>query len=345
MPKTIKVAVITQPQGAHLPDYFGSLAKIEEAESVALVDATEKTAEAARKALGGKLKEVFKDPATMFKRYSPHLAIVSTEAVDAPPLISAALDAGCHIFAEKPSCTKVADFEKLVKKAQTKHRHLMMAFANRSHAPVREARKLIKEGKLGKIYGIETHLVTDQTRLKDETYRKSWFCVKARAGGGQLIWVGIHWLDLILHITGLKIKQVAGFAGVVGGQPLDIEDSAALSMKFDNGSFGTMTSGYYLDKGYQSHVQVWGEHGWLKLAAVEEQPLEWYSSKDPKAAKVEKFTYDKGGRGYLAFLRSSVRASAGLEDPPVTADEALHVLRSIFAFYEAVKTGQTQSIS
>jgi predicted dehydrogenase len=344
MPKSIKVAIITQAEGAHLSDYLGSLAKIEEAEAVALVDASGRSEPAARKALGGKLVEVYKDHAAMLKRFAPHLAVVSLEARAAPPVIDAVLDAGCHVFAEKPSCTAAADFAKLVSKAQGKHRHLMMAFANRSHAPVREARRLVREGKIGKVYAVEVHLVTDQTRLKSEAYRKSWFCQKARAGGGQLIWVGIHWLDLALHVTGLKVKQVAGFAGVVGEQPLDVEDSAALSIRFDNDTFGTMLSGYYLDKGYQSHVQVWGEHGWLKITAVEELPLEWYSSKAGKAAKVEVFDYPKGQRGYLPFLRSCVRAAAGLEEPPVTAEEALHVLRSIFAFYEAARSGRTQAV-
>jgi predicted dehydrogenase len=344
MPKTIKVGVITQAQGAHLADYFGSLAKIDEAEAVALADPSGQTADAARKALGDKLTQVFKDPAEMLKRFEPHLSVVSLEAVEAPPAIDAALEAGCHVFAEKPSCTRAEDFEKLVRKAERKHRHLMLALANRSHAPVREARRLVQSGKLGKVYGVEVHLVTDQTRLKSEDYRKSWFCIKARAGGGQLIWVGIHWLDLVLHITGLKVRQVSGFAGVVGGQPIDVEDSAALSLRFDNGSFGTMTSGYYLDKGYQSHVQVWGEHGWLRLAAVEELPLEWYSSKDVKEPKVERFEYPKGERGYLAFLRSAVRAAAGLAEPPITGDEALHVLRTIFAFYEAARTGRAGGV-
>ncbi len=344
MPKAIRVGVITQAEGAHLPDYFESLAKIEEAESVALSDPSGKSVAAARKALGAKLKDVYKDPAELLKRFEPHLAIVSLEAVAAPPAIAAALDAGCHVFAEKPSCTRAEDFQKLTRQAQQKHRHLMLAMGNRSHAPVREARRLVRAGKLGKIYGVEVHLVTDQTRLKSEEYRKSWFCSKARAGGGQLIWVGIHWLDLALHVTGLRVKQVAGFAGIVGGQPLDIEDSAALSLRFDNGSFGTMTSGYYLDKGYQSHVQVWGEHGWLRLAAVEELPLEWYSSKDDKDAKIQRFEYPKGERGYLAFLKAAVRASAGLEEPPISADEGLHVLQSIFAFYEAAKTGRVQTV-
>lgn len=344
MAKAIKVAVITQAQGAHLADYFEALARIEEAEAVALADPSGKSADVARKALGKKLVEVFNDPSTLLKRFEPHLAVVSLEAVKAPAAIGAALDAGCHVFAEKPSCTRAEDFEKLVRQAQQKHRHLMLALANRSHAPVREARRLIQSGKLGKVYGVEIHLVTDQTRLKSAEYRKSWFCSKARAGGGQLTWVGIHWLDLALHVTGLRVKQVAGFAGVVGGQPIDVEDSAALSLRFDNGSFGTMTAGYYLDKGYQSHLQIWGEHGWLKLAAVEELPLEWYSSKDAQDPKVERFEYPKGERGYLPFLRAAVRAAAGLEEPPVTGDEGLHVLRSIFAFYEAAKSERVRTV-
>lgn len=344
MPKTIKVGVITQEQGAHLPDYFGSLAKIDEAESVALSDPSGKTVAMARKALGAKLKEVFKSPGELLKKYEPQLCIVSLEAVEAPPAIDAALEAGAHVFAEKPSCTRAIDFEKLTRKAQTKHRLLMLALANRSHAPVREARRLISTGKLGKVYGVEINLITDQTRLKSEEYRKSWFCRKARAGGGQLIWVGIHWLDLALYVTGLKVKQVCGFAGVVGGQPIDVEDSASLSLKFDNGSFGVMTSGYYLDKGYQSHVKVWGENGWLQLSAVEEEPLVWYSNKDVKDPKVQRFEYPKGQRGYLAFLRSATRAAAGLEAPPISADESLHVLQSIFAFYDAAKSGRVQDV-
>src|SRR5206468_245466 len=182
--------------------------------------------------------------------------------------------------------------------------------------------------------------VADQTRLRNETYRKSWVASKARAGGGHLIWLGIHWLDLVTLITGLKVTQVAGFAGVVGGQPIDVEDSAAAALRFDNGSFGTITSGYYLDKGYHSHIKIWGEHGWLRLASIEDEPLEWYSSKELKP-RVEKFAYPKGERGYTPFVRSAVRACAGLEEAPITGEECLHVLRTIFAFYEAVKTGRT----
>ncbi len=344
MPKMIAVGVITHAQGAHLDAYFTALAETEEAGAVVLADPGEETAARAKKLLGAKLKEVHKDVGEMLRRHSPQLALVSMEAALAPPAIDAALEAGCHVFAEKPSCVRAADFEKLARKAESKHRHLMLALANRSHAPVREARRLVRAGKLGKVYAVEAHLVADQTRLTRAAYRKAWYSSKARAGGGNLIWLGIHWLDLVLRITGLKVRQVAGFAGVVGGQPLDVEDSAAVSLRFDNGCFGTMTSGYYLDRGYHSHIQVWGEHGWLRLAGIEEAPLEWYSTKDVKQPKVERFEYAKGGRGYTPFVRSAVRASAGLEEAPISAAEGLHVLKAIFAFYEAARTGRAQSV-
>jgi predicted dehydrogenase len=343
MPPSIKVAVITNAGGAHLNSYFPALAATPEADAVVLADADGRWEADARKALGAKLKATYRDVAELLRKERPAMALVSLEAALAPPVIDRALEAGCHVFCEKPSCVRADDFARLARKAESKHRHLMLALANRSHAPVREARRLLRAGALGKVYGVEVHLVADQTRLKREAHRKEWFCVKARGGGGNLIWLGIHWLDLALWVTGLRVKQVAGFAGVVGGQPIDVEDSAAVALRFDNGSFGTMTAGYYLDHGYQSHVQVWGEHGWLRLASIEDLPLEWYSTRE-RPPQVRRFEYPKGQRGYTPFVRAAVRASAGLEEAPITPEEGLHVLRTIFAFYEAAKAGRTQEV-
>ena len=123
-----------------------------------------------------------------------------------------------------------------------------------------------------------------------------------------------------------------------------VEDSAALALRLDNGSLGVMTAGYYLDRGYQSHIQVWGQHGWLRFAAVEEQPLEWYSTKDADEPRVQRFEYPQGGRGFAAFIRGAVRASAGLDDPPITSEETLHVVKTVYAFYEAARTGRAQDV-
>ena len=119
-----------------------------------------------------------------------------------------------------------------------------------------------------------------------------------------------------------------------------------MAVRLDNGSFCAMTAGYYLDKGYQSHIHLWGQHGWLRLAAVEEQPLEWYSTKDTAEPKVERFEYPKGGRGFAAFIRAAARASADMRvPPPITSEETLHVVKTVYAFYEAARTGRVQKVA
>ncbi|NDA65978.1 MAG: hypothetical protein EBY09_04950, partial [Verrucomicrobia bacterium] len=248
MPTT--AIVLTHAGGPHLDAYLAGLAVSTEVAEVCVADAGGSTLAAAQKALGPKLKATGKDAAALMREHKPKLALVTMEAVLAPPAIDAALEHGCHVMAEKPACVRASDFEPLVLKAEGKHLHLMLAFANRIRPEAREAQRLVREGRLGKLYGMEIHLVADQTRLKSEGYRKSWSGQKARAGGGHLTWLGIHWLDLALFITGAEIEAVAGFSGIVGGQQMDVEDSNAAALKFAGGFFGTLTSGYYLDRGF-----------------------------------------------------------------------------------------------
>lgn len=345
MAKTIRVGLVIELDSAHKDNYLKALADVEEVNSVAVFDRTGKTFDRAKELLGAKLDAgTFTDLRDMLAKAAPQLALVTLPALDAPPVIDTILDAGCHVFAEKPSCVRAEDFAPLVKKADQKHRLLMLALANRLHAPIQEARKLVKNGALGKLYGIDLYIVADQTRLKSPAYHKQWFASKAKAGGGHLIWLGIHWLDLANYITGQRVKQVAGFTSNVGGQPLDVEDSAVLALRFDGGLQGTFQSGYYLDKGYHSYLVLWGEHGWLRCTPVEDQPMEWYSTKGTDKPQVQRFEYARGDRGYTPFVRAAARAAAGLEPAPITGEEGLHVLRTIFAAYRAAETGQAQTV-
>ena len=74
------------------------------------------------------------------------------EAKIAPPIIDLALEAGCHVFAEKPACLRAEDFAPLAQKADSKHLHLMLALANRLNPELVAARKLIAEGAIGKCW-------------------------------------------------------------------------------------------------------------------------------------------------------------------------------------------------
>jgi hypothetical protein len=164
----------------------------------------------------------------LFAQHKPGVSLVTMEALIAPPVIRAALSAGCHVLAEKPSCVRLADFEALVRQAEQAKRSLVLALANRVDPVIVETRRIVQSGEIGKLYGMDLQIVADQTRLTSPAYHKTWVAQKARAGGGHLIWLGIHWLDLAMYISGSRIRDVAALTANVGGQPIDTEDSAVV---------------------------------------------------------------------------------------------------------------------
>jgi predicted dehydrogenase len=340
----ITVAVLTNVGGAHLDAYLAGLAITDEVEAVVVADPSSGSEASARKTLGAKLKSFEKDHVKALVDHQPAMALVTMEAVQSPPVIKAALEANCHVLAEKPSCVRAEDFDALVTLADMKHRHLMLALANRLLGTVQAAKKLIHSGQIGKIYGCELHIIADQTRLKNPTYHQSWFADRARSGGGHLIWLGIHWIDLVMFMTGSKIVEAAGFTGIVGGQPLKAEDSAAMALRFDNGSFGTITSGYYLDRGYHSHIKIWGSHGWVQLEPHGGEPLQWYSTKDA-TPKIQKYDGPPSESSYTPWVKECVHAALGLVPPPLTGAESLHAIKTVFACYRAAETGRSQRVT
>jgi len=210
---------------------------------------------------------------------------------------------------------------------------------------MQHARELIRENKIGKIYGVELHLVADQTRLTAPAYHQSWFAHKARVGGGHLLWIGIHWVDLAMYLTDSSITQVAGFTANVGGQPLDVEDSAVLSLKFSNGALGTMTSGYYTDKGYQSHIKLWGSGGWIEINLHGgETPFRYYSTADEKPEIKTYVAPANAPTGYTPFIGACIRAALGRNEPPVSTGDSLRIMQTIFSAYQATETGQATPV-
>ncbi len=335
MANKIKVGIITHAGGAHVGAYLSALAAAESCDRVVLADPDGRWEKDARRVLGEKLGDVYREHGEMLKQERPAMALVTMEAKLAPPVIDDALGAGCHVFAEKPSCVRVEDFEPLVRKADSKHRYLMLALANRTNPEITKAKQLISAGTIGKLYGLEMHLVADQTRLTRPSYREQWFAQKERAGGGHLIWLGIHWIDLAMYVTGSSVTEVAGFTANVGGQPIDVEDSAAAALRFDNGTLGTVTSGYYLDRGYHSHIKIWGADGWLHIESMKDEPLHWSSTKGDSAGSIQSWRGSKEPRGYTPFVAEVVKACAEMTDPPITASESLRALKTVFSIYAA----------
>ncbi len=341
----IDIGLIIEPGASHISGYLEVLAARKGVRSVAVAVSDKDMLQNAKRQLGKRFYgNGFLSAKQMLAKVRPALTIVTMEGVNAPAAIRAALEAGSHVLTEKPSCTKLEQFEQLAKLAAKSNRHLMLAMATRSGAAIKKARQLIASGEIGKPYSASMVWIADQTRLKSKAYHASWLSDPKRAGGGKLIYHGVHYLDVVQYLLGDPIQEINGFTQNVGGQPIRVEDSAVVSFRFASGVTGTHNTGYYLDRGKQSEIRIWGSHGWLRLAHLEGQPLEWYSTKPSAPRGIQTFKYTDTRDMYHLFFQDAIDSIRKDTPPPITTSESLRALRVVFAAYEAVATGRTQQV-
>jgi len=115
-----------------------------------------------------------------------------------PVLCKAALEAGKHVFSEKPPAFNSEQLLKVIEAEKKSGCKLMYGFNHRHHGSIQKMKSIIDSGEMGKIlwmrgrYGKEV----------DEGYFKGWRADPKLAGGGIMLDQGIHMLDLFLHFAG-----------------------------------------------------------------------------------------------------------------------------------------------
>ena len=335
------VALVTHEGAAHISAYVNAIRDLDSISDVCIVDEDGAVFDEAHEIIGDKITATYRSFNEMLRNQDPLMAIVTASARRAPPLIQAALEAGTHVLAEKPACVNPDDFSALTDLADKKQVHLMLALGNRSAPWAQDARRIYQQRGIGDLYAVRTMTLADQTRIWNPAGR-NWTFNKSDSGGGHLIWLGIHQLDLILYITGEQVAEVQAMAPVVGGASIDVEDLAMVNLRMTSGAHASIVSGYLLNQGYQIDTTFWGSQGWLRHGAADRSELEWHGT-DPTMNENpnRKFHYDKLTAGYTQWVRETVRAALGEIPPPITGAEGLEVLRVIFAAYESARTGQT----
>ncbi|MCX8052848.1 MAG: Gfo/Idh/MocA family oxidoreductase, partial [Armatimonadetes bacterium] len=136
-------------------------------------------------------REMMKDPEI------DAVSVCTPNALHAPVTITA-FEAGKHVICEKPLATNAADGRAMVEAGKKAGKIFMMAFNNRFRGDTQLLKKCIEAGELGEIY----YAKTGWLRRKGIPGMGGWFTTKSMSGGGPLIDLGVHVLDLTLWLMG-----------------------------------------------------------------------------------------------------------------------------------------------
>jgi predicted dehydrogenase len=122
----------------------------------------------------------------------------------------AALEAGKHVLCEKPLANSVEEAERMVQAAQAAAAlgvRSMVGFTYRRVPAISYARRLVEEGRLGRIVHVRGAYLQDW--LVDPESPLTWRLQKERAGSGALGDVGAHIIDLAQFVTGEQLTGVS----------------------------------------------------------------------------------------------------------------------------------------
>lgn len=194
----------------------------------------------------------------------------------------AALKAGFHVLCEKPMALSVQDCGEMIKEAEKANRRLFIVKQNRFNPPVAAVKKIIDEGRLGKIYSAQLNCYWNRN---NEYYHNSWKGTKDM-DGGTLFTQFSHFIDLLYWMVG-DVKDVNAFiANYHHKGIIEFEDTGTVSLKFYNGAIGTINySVNSYDHNMEGSLTIFGEKGTLKIGGqylneMEYQSIEDYEIKD-----------------------------------------------------------------
>jgi UDP-N-acetyl-2-amino-2-deoxyglucuronate dehydrogenase len=225
------------------------------------------------------------------------IAICSPNGLHAEHAIKA-LNAGFHVICEKPMALTVHDCGEMIKAAERTNKRLFAIKQNRFNPPVEAVKKIIDEGRLGKIFSIQLSCFWNRNH---DYYYNSWKGT-LKLDGGTLFTQFSHFVDLLYWIVG-DIKEVKAFMGNYAHQGIiEFEDTGAVILEFYNGAIGTInyTVNSY-GKNMEGSLTIFGEKGTVKIGGqylneLEYQHIEGY--------KIENLAEGNKANNYGNYLGS-----------------------------------------
>ncbi|MGI8967082.1 MAG: Gfo/Idh/MocA family protein, partial [Limisphaerales bacterium] len=270
----------------------------------------------------GTFQEMIKSEAKLPKEQRmDFISIVTPNHMHFPPA-KMALENGFHVLSDKPATFNLTEAKKIAELVKQTGLLYGLTHNYTGYPLVKEARQMIRSGKLGKIRKVVVEYPQgwlakrlEATRQKQAAWRTD---PKKSGAGGCVGDIGTHAENLAEYITGLKIKELAAdITTFVGGRKLD--DDVNVLLRFENGAKGILhASQISVGEENNLNIRVYGE-----LAGIE-----WHQ-KEPNSMLVkwpdQPMQIYRSANGYLSDV-----ARAASRTPPAHPEGYLEGFANIY---------------
>ena len=192
--------------------------------------------------------------------------VIATPNADHAPQSLAALDRGLHVFCQKPLARTAREVAQIVRAARQADRLLDVDFCYRYVEGVPELKSLIQAGAIGEVY------TADLTFHNAYGPDKPWFFDARSVGGGCVMDLGIHLLDLLLWVLSYPEVEHLNCALYRNGKLLrapgeELENYATAELRLATGLTARIACSWHLPAGQDAVIEAtfYGTRGCLRV--------------------------------------------------------------------------------
>lgn len=317
------------------------LSALPDVEVVAVADTDLPRAKAVAEEFGA--RETYADAAELVERSDAEGVVLAVPNHLHAPLAIRAMEAGKHVLVEKPIARTADEAREIIEARDRTGRRLVVGMNQRFHPDRMALKEKLDAGVIGDIrYGKTAWL--RRNLGKGVWARGEWFLTPERSGGGAVIDLGVHRLDLALHMMGFpKPVSVHGetFSGIgraeaaKEGKVYECEDCGVALIRFEDGKALFLEASYFLNCREENAqaTRLYGERGGAEI--LEEAAL--YTIEDGELVEQPLGEPASATRSVGEHFCNVIR---GREEVIPTAEQALEAMRIMEALYESARTGE-----
>ncbi len=333
-------------------------------EIVAFCDIIEERAVKAAKEYGTADAKVYADYNEMYKDPEIDVVHVLTPNVAHCPATVAAFEAGKHVMCEKPMAHCTEDAKKMIEAWKKSGKKFTIGYQNRFRPEIQNLKRTCEAGELGDIYYGKAHAVR---RRAVPTWGV--FPNKALQGGGPLIDIGTHALDITLwcmdnykpvSVTGSVFYKLGGLEQATEGnmfgpwdpETFEVEDSAMGFIKMEDGATINLEAAWAINMldsreasttlcGTKAGAEVFSGMGYQQDQLIYNRGRNGQLMEE-KLTSAGNIAYFEGGAGEPGTIEAKQWLEAIINDtePLVKPEQAYVITEILEAIYKSAETGK-----
>ena len=241
--------------------------------------------------------------------------------------------AGKHILLEKPMGLTVTEAEEIRDICKTYGVKLGVGFMMRFHDAHQKVRALIEAETIGEVVSAYAKF-----NCWSPVSNVKWRQTKGYSGGGAMMDMGIHCIDLLQYVTGLRVQRVAGMCGNQIFQYPDVEDAASAVLGMSNGAMFVVEANFNIpDTIGGCKFEIYGTKGRIlaegTIGQTETGSIRICTAENGKKGFVE-LAYESGNM-YTKEIEAFSDAVMKNTEVPVTAEEGIFNQKIVEAVYNS----------